>query len=112
MIYHHFSAGVYAKETRIPAGYVLVQHAHKHDHLSILASGSVEMVVDGVKSVVEAPACLTIAAGKHHGIKSLTDVVWYCVHATDCTDEDEIDEVLIEPSNVEEMQKLASSLQE
>jgi mannose-6-phosphate isomerase-like protein (cupin superfamily) len=112
MIHHHFSAGVYAKETRIPAGYVLVQHAHKHDHLSILASGSVEMVVDGVKSVVEAPACLTIAAGKHHGIKSLTDVVWYCVHATDCTDEDEIDEVLIEPSNVEEMQKLASSLQE
>jgi len=112
MIHHHFSAGVYAKETRIPAGYVLVQHAHKHDHLSILASGSVEMIVDGVKSVVEAPACLTIAAGKHHGIKSLTDVVWYCVHATDCTDEDAIDEVLVEPSNVEEMKELASSLQE
>ena len=112
MIHHHFSSGVYAKETRIPAGYVLVQHAHKHDHLSILASGSVEMVVDGVKSVVEAPACLTIAAGKHHGVKSLTDVVWYCVHATDCTDEDDIDEVLIVPSNVEEMQKLALSLQE
>jgi len=112
MIHHHFSAGVYAKETRIPAGYVLVQHAHKHDHLSILASGSVEMVVDGVKSVVEAPACLTIAAGKHHGIKSLTDVVWYCVHATDCTDEDAIDEVLVEPSNVEEMKELALSLQE
>jgi mannose-6-phosphate isomerase-like protein (cupin superfamily) len=112
MIHHHFSSGVYAKETRIPAGYVLVQHAHKHDHLSILASGSVEMVVDGVKSVVKAPACLTIAAGKHHGVKSLTDVVWYCVHATDCTDEDDIDEVLIVPSNVEEMQKLALSLQE
>ena len=112
MIHHHFSSGVYAKETRIPAGYVLVQHAHKHDHLSILASGSVEMVVDGVRSVIEAPACLTIAAGKHHGVKSLTDVVWYCVHATDCTDEDNIDEVLIVPSNVEEMQKLALSLQE
>jgi mannose-6-phosphate isomerase-like protein (cupin superfamily) len=112
MIHHHFSSGVYAKETRIPAGYVLVQHAHKHDHLSILASGSVELVVDGVKSVVEAPACLTIAAGKHHGVKSLTDVVWYCVHATDCTDEDDIDKVLIVPSDVEEMQKLALSLQE
>lgn len=112
MIHHHFSAGVYAKETRIPAGYVLVQHAHKHDHLSILASGSVEMIVDGVKSVVEAPACLTIAAGKHHGIKSITDVVWYCVHATDCTDEDEIDEVLIESGNIEEMKELAESLKE
>jgi len=112
MIHHHFSSGVYAKETRIPAGYVLVQHAHKHDHLSILASGSVEMLVDGVRSVVHAPACLTIAAGKHHGVKSLTDVVWYCIHATDCTDENEVDEVLIVPSNVEEMQELASSLQE
>jgi mannose-6-phosphate isomerase-like protein (cupin superfamily) len=112
MIHHHFSAGVYAKETRIPAGYVLVQHAHKHDHLSILASGSVEMAVDGVKSVVHAPACLTIAAGKHHGIKSITDVVWYCVHATDCTDEDEIDEVLIESGNIEEMKELAESLKE
>jgi len=112
VIHHHFSSGVYAKETKIPAGYVLVQHAHKHDHLSILASGSVEMVVDDVKSVVHAPACLTIAAGKHHGIKSLTDVVWYCVHATDCTDKNEVDEVLVEPGNVEQMQNLALSLQE
>lgn len=112
MIHHHFSAGVYAKETRIPAGFILVQHVHKHDHLSILASGSVEMVVDDVKSVVHAPACLTIAAGKHHGIKSLTDVVWYCVHATDCTDENEVDEVLVEPDNIEQMQNLALSLQE
>ena len=112
MIHHHFSAGVYAKETRIPAGYVLVQHAHKYDHLSILASGSVEMVVDGVKSVVEAPACLTIAAGKHHGIKSLTDVVWYCVHATDCTDEDKVDEVLIVPGNVDQARNIAHCLSE
>ena len=112
MIHHHFSAGVYAKETRIPAGYVLVQHAHKHDHLSILASGSVELAVDGVKSIVHAPACLTIAAGKHHGIKSITDVVWYCVHATDCTNKDEIDEVLIESENMEEMKELAESLKE
>lgn len=83
MIEHHFSSGVYAKESRIPAGYVLVQHKHEHDHLSILASGSVELLVDDVKSVVHAPACLTIEAGKHHGVKSLTDVVWYCVHATE-----------------------------
>jgi mannose-6-phosphate isomerase-like protein (cupin superfamily) len=112
VIHHHFSSGVYAKETRIPAGFILVQHVHKHDHLSILASGSVEMVVDDVKSVIHAPACLTIAAGKHHGIKSLTDVVWYCVHATDCTDENEVDEVLVQPDNIEEMQNLALSLQE
>ena len=112
MIQHHFSSGVYAKETRIPAGFVLVQHAHKHDHLSILASGSVELVVDGVKSVVNAPSCLTIAAEKHHGIKSLTDVVWYCVHATDCTDENEVDETLIVSDNTVEASKIVCCLQE
>ena len=112
MIQHHFSSGVYAKETRIPAGFVLVQHAHKHDHLSILASGSVELVVDGVKSVVHAPSCLTITAGKHHGIKSLTDVVWYCVHATDCVDENEVDETLIVSDNTVEASKIVCCLQE
>jgi quercetin dioxygenase-like cupin family protein len=112
MIQHHFSAGVYAKETHIPTGYVLVQHAHKHDHLSILASGSVELLVDGVKSVVNAPACLTIAAGKHHGVKSLTDVVWYCIHATECTDVDDVDEILIVDGDVKEAQKLAQCLGE
>ena len=112
MISHHFGAGVYAKETRIPAGSILVQHKHKHDHLSVLASGSVELVVDGVKSVIHAPACLTIEANKHHGVKSLTDVVWYCIHATECTDTDEIDEVLIVTGNDTEMQTLVERLKE
>lgn len=112
MISHHFSAGVYAKETRIPAGHVLVQHKHKFSHLSILASGSIELMVDGERKIIHAPACLTIEADKHHGVKSLTDVVWYCIHATDCTDTDEIDEVLIVPGDVAQAQELAQCLQE
>jgi quercetin dioxygenase-like cupin family protein len=112
MINHHFSAGVYAKETRIPAGHVLVQHKHRFSHLSILASGSIELMVDGERKIIHAPACLTIEADKHHGVKSLTDVVWYCIHATECTDLNEIDEVLIVPSNVAQAQELAQCLQE
>ena len=112
MISHHFSAGVYAKETRIPAGHVLVQHKHKFSHLSILASGSIELMADGERKIIHAPACLTIEADKHHGVKSLTDVVWYCIHATECTDIDEIDEVLIVPGDIAEVQELAQCLQE
>jgi len=110
LIEHHFSSGVYAKESRIPAGYVLVQHKHEHDHLSILASGSVELMVDGKTSVLHAPACLTIEAGKHHGVRSLTDVVWYCIHATNCTDEHEVDEVLIASPDANVMQDIAQKL--
>jgi len=112
MINHHFSAGVYAKETLIPAGQVLVQHKHKFSHLSILASGSIELMVDGERKIIHAPACLTIEADKHHGVKSLTDVVWYCIHATECTDIDEIDEVLIMPGDQAKAQELAQCLQE
>ena len=96
MIQHHFGGGVYAKETHIPAGYLAVQHVHKFDHLSVLASGKVELTVDGQTTAHEAPACLTIAAGKIHSVLALTDVVWYCVHATDCTDIEAVDDVLIE----------------
>ena len=112
MIEHHFGAGVYAKETRIPAGQILVQHKHKFDHLSILASGSVELMVNGERKIINAPACLTIEANKHHGVKSLTDVVWYCVHATACTDTDEIDEVLIVAGDQTQVRELAQCLQE
>lgn len=111
-IEHHFGAGVYAKETHIPAGRVLVQHKHHFDHLSILASGSVELMIDGKRKIVHAPACLTIEANKHHGVKSLTDVVWYCIHATNCADTDEIDEILIAPSDVSEAQQMAQCLKE
>ena len=67
-------------ETRIPAGQILVQHKHDYNHLSILASGRIILEVDGVTSWLTGPVCLDIEAGKHHGVKALTDVLWYCIH--------------------------------
>lgn len=94
-IAHHFSSGVYAKETVIPKGTQLYQHKHPFDHLSILASGTVLVEQFGAESkTFTGPACLTIAAGIEHAVTALTDAVWFCVHATDCTDPDKIDHVL------------------
>jgi hypothetical protein len=87
-ICHSFGGGVYAKETRIPSGMILIQHRHKYDHLAILASGSVVLDVNGVHIPLTGPQCVLIEAGKHHGVKALTDVVWYCVHASDVADDD------------------------
>src|ERR1700732_5331112 len=87
-IKHHFGGGVYIKETHIPKGYVLVQHKHHYDHQSILASGSA--VMNGVTYV--APVVLKIEAGTHHGVKALTDCVWYCIHATKEDDPEKIDQ--------------------
>jgi quercetin dioxygenase-like cupin family protein len=95
-IQHHFGGGVYAKETRIPAGYILVQHKHEFDHLSVVGSGIVQVTVDGKTSTVVAPACLLIKAHTEHRVQAVTDSVWYCIHATDCTDPAKVDELLIE----------------
>lgn len=98
-IVHHFGGGVYAKETYLKTGQILVQHKHEHAHLSVLSSGKVELQVDDQRSEVIAPACLTIEANKHHGIRALTDVVWFCIHATNCTDPDLVDQVLVVESD-------------
>jgi hypothetical protein len=38
--------------------------------------------------------------------------VWYCIHATECTDTDEIDEVLIARDDVAQAQQMAYCLKE
>ena len=94
-IAHHFAAGVYAKETRIPAGVSLTQHVHPHSHLSILAWGSVLVYADGVERSYTAPACIEIAAGVAHEVRALTDVLWFCVHATNETDPEAVDKTIL-----------------
>jgi quercetin dioxygenase-like cupin family protein len=94
-IVHHFGGGVYAKETAIPAGVVLQQHRHQHDHLSLLASGTAVVEVEGRRRTLQGPACIVIEAGKTHSVTAITDVTWYCVHATDCTNPEQVDHQLI-----------------
>jgi quercetin dioxygenase-like cupin family protein len=93
---HHFGGGVYAKKTRIPAGRRLGKHDHEaFDHLSILASGTVVLSVEGEPDrTMTGPACIEVKAGLRHDVFAKSDAVWFCVHATDCTDTDEIDGVL------------------
>lgn len=94
-ISHHFSDGVYARQMMLPKDHFAVTHAHEYDHLSILASGRVTVEIDGNAKEFAAPACINIAAGKHHRIVALEDSVWFCIHATDETDPGKLDEVLI-----------------
>ena len=92
---HHFSDGLYAKEMHIPAGYIAGTHAHEYSHLSILAKGRVRVATDEYNVEYTAPACIEIKAGVHHTIHALEDSAWFCIHATDETDAENIDEVLI-----------------
>ena len=94
-IVHHFSDGLYAKETFIPKYMILKQHKHNYSHLSILAKGSVVVNKDGDLTVYRAPCCIDIEKEISHGVLALEDCVWYCIHATDETDATKVDQVLI-----------------
>ena len=95
-IVHHFGAGVYIKETHFEAGEWGEKHAHSHDHLSLLASGTVRLKVDGEAQEITGPMVVTVKAGKVHQVLAITNAVWNCIHATDCTDPAQIDNVLKE----------------
>ncbi len=94
-VVHHFAAGVYAKQMTLPANHYAVKHVHSYDHMSILAQGRVTVDVDGVVQEYAAPACICIKAGQKHRIVAVEDSVWFCIHASEETDSDRVDEVLI-----------------
>ena len=95
MISHHFSDGLYAKESRFSEGTAILKHTHSFSHLSILAKGKVAVMIGEEIEVIEAPACIEIKAGLTHGVKAITDCVWFCIHATDEKDPSKVDNILI-----------------
>lgn len=64
------------------ANTIAAQHIHEHDHITLLASGTVRMWQNG-EEVGEyvAPAIITVPAGKKHSFLAVTDnVVLCCLH--------------------------------
>jgi quercetin dioxygenase-like cupin family protein len=51
--------------------------------------------IDGDREKHIGPTALIIPAGKVHRIDAITDSVWFCVHATEETDPEKVDQVLI-----------------
>lgn len=94
---HHFLPHLYCKLAKIPAGMHLIQHVHTYDHASHLIAGKVLLSLNNGASweAIEAPRTLLIRAGIAHQVVALEDSLWYCVHVTDETNVEKIDETLI-----------------
>jgi hypothetical protein len=100
LVKHYIAGGVYAKEWLAEGvGEAIQQHTHNYDHLSYLAVGQVEVVVDGEHpTIYTGPTGINIKAGKAHRVTALTsDVVWLCIHAipSDLRDTEMIEKTLI-----------------
>ncbi len=92
---HFFSGREYAKQMTLPAGHYAETHEHIYDHISILAAGDVIVEIDGERMALSGPDAVVIPAGKKHRIEAVTESVWFCVHATEETDPERVDQVLI-----------------
>lgn len=97
---HFFVGGVYLKQMRLAEDAEVVQHSHNYDHASLLATGCVIVRVDGQHSTHWAPSVIEIKAGKSHSFQAVNGpAIVYCIHATDCTDPADVDQVLIKAAS-------------
>ena len=57
-------------------------HIHTYDHVTLLAYGKLEVEVDGITTVFEAPQMIFINKDKKHQLTALEDnTLAYCIHA-------------------------------
>jgi len=94
-IEHYFSGGTYAKRMILKAGASISTHKHNFNHMSILAQGTAKVTIDEASQLYFSPAVIEIKAGKAHKIEAVIECHWYCIHATNITDPDLIDETLV-----------------
>lgn len=83
--------GVYIKAYFVPRGTKLYSKFFPTNHVTILATGSIAMEVDGQMTKYVAPAHYVFPANRRIPILVLEDSVWYCVHATEETDLTELE---------------------
>ncbi len=93
-----FVGGMYVKTVVIPAGSYLTSRVHKTNHPFILSQGSMIIYTqDGGEMRVDAPYIDITLAGTRRFAMAETDCLWTCVHRTDKTTHEEVEEEVVEP---------------
>ena len=80
------------------AGDIEKGHTHPFDHLTLLATGSLKIIVDGQETIFKAPHMVYIHKDKKHELVALeNNTVAYCIHAL--RDGNGVDDIL-DPSMI------------
>lgn len=74
---------LFIRQIRLLARSVIVpQHSHTFDHATMLASGEIDVWLDGeFVRRMRAPGVIPIAAGTRHLFVAVVPSVLYCIHA-------------------------------
>jgi hypothetical protein len=82
-------------------GDIEIGHTHQFDHLTLLASGSLQVTVDGTSTCFTAPCMIYIHKDKVHELVSLEDnTVAYCIHALRENNENNENNTILDPQSV------------
>ena len=95
---NYFAAGLYAREITIPAGTVLTGAVHKHEHMNI-CHGDITVWTDEGMRRITGHATLTSKPGMKRAGFAHADTVWTTIHATDETDIEKLEDMLVEESH-------------
>ena len=93
LLKHILAGGVYIKTYFVPCGAKIWTKQFAEDHVSILGQGSVILEGPDGKVKFVAPAHCNIPANTRIGVIALEDSVWYCIHPTEETDLDLLNEL-------------------
>ena len=88
---HIQTDNVYIKSTYVPKNVKFYSKRTPDNHVAILAFGELIVEEGDKKSKLIAPANYVIPANSRVAIYTLTDCVFYCVHATQETDLEVLD---------------------
>lgn len=89
------------------SGDAIEGHKHLFDHLTLLASGSLKVIVEGEETIFTAPHMIYITAEKAHQLVALEDnTVAYCIHAIRDKETGDILDPNMVPKGVHETGKL------
>lgn len=94
---HHFGPNIYIREASVPAGAVVLGHAHKEPHLAVVLEGQMAVLMDGEITVVTAPATFLSPAGRKLAY-IMEDLIIQNIFATDETDIDKLEDMLVDKS--------------
>jgi len=90
---HIQADGVYIKSTFVPANIKFYSKRTPDEHVAILAHGELIMDNGTDKVCFSSPATYTIPANTRIAFYTRTECVFYCVHATDKTNLEELDRI-------------------
>jgi len=96
---HLFAPGLYVREMVHPGGVFSIGHRHKYGHVNFNLTGELSVMVGGKVHHIKAPAVFVAEPNTRKVVYCHTETRWASAHATEETDVDVLERVLIMKSD-------------